>query len=323
MSSGRNLTCLIHFSGQSGHSETAESGDMLGTANVQSSSHPVSRDNTDRLKICSFESRRGEEMASLIERMGALATIAPSMREIPLGENPEAFRFGERLLNHEFRLMVFLTGVGARALLEVLETRFPREEILAAWDRCVTIVRGPKPHAVLREWGVHVDARAPEPNTWRELLSTLDDWGALQSVSMAVQEYGQPNELLYEELQQRGAMVTRVPVYRWALPEDLNPLEHAIRTCVQGEFDALLWTSAQQVHHVLEVADRMGLKTPFLQAANRCVIGSIGPTATETLIEQGLAPDLEPEHPKMGPLVKLVCEAGLPIVARKQLISKV
>lgn len=276
---------------------------------------------TARLKICSFESRRGEEMASLIERMGGLPTIAPSMREIPLGENPEAFRFGERLLNHEFRMMIFLTGVGARALLEVLESRFPRHDILLAWDRCVTIVRGPKPHAVLREWGVHVDARAPEPNTWRELLTTLDAWGSLNAVSVAVQEYGQPNELLYDELRNRAALVTRVPVYRWALPEDLNPLEQAIRRCVHGEFDALLWTSAQQVHHVLEVAEKLSMKSQFLEAANRCVIGSIGPTATETLLEQGLAPDLEPEHPKMGPLVKLVCEAGLPIVARKQLIS--
>lgn len=294
--------------------KNSDEGMAMGT-DAESESGALSE---EKLRICSFESRRSEEMASLIERMGGVPTIAPSMREIPLSDNLQAFTFGEKLLAGDYRLMIFLTGVGAKSLLEVLESKFERAKLLQAWDACVTIVRGPKPHAVLREWGVHVDARAPEPNTWRELIETIDAWGEVRGVSIAVQEYGQPNESLYAALEERGAIVTRVPVYRWALPENIEPLKAAVHQCIAGQFDVLLWTSAQQIHHVLSVAESLGKREEFLRSAKKCVIGSIGPTATETLIEAGLPPDLEPEHPKMGPLVKLVCEAGSAIVALKR-----
>jgi len=48
------------------------------------------------LRVCSFESRKGAEMRALIERQGGIVTIAPSMREVPLTENPAAFTFAER-----------------------------------------------------------------------------------------------------------------------------------------------------------------------------------------------------------------------------------
>mgnify|MGYP003343850075 CR=1 FL=1 len=40
--------------------------------------------------FCSFESRRSEEMCSLLERQGARAIAAPSMREVPIENNPQA-----------------------------------------------------------------------------------------------------------------------------------------------------------------------------------------------------------------------------------------
>ena len=73
------------------------------------------------LRVCSFESRRGAEMKSLIERHGAIATIAPSMREIPLTDNPAVFQFAEQLLAGGIGIVVFMTGVGATSLLESLE----------------------------------------------------------------------------------------------------------------------------------------------------------------------------------------------------------
>ncbi len=136
--------------------------------------------------------------------------------------------------------------------------------------------------------------------------------------TVAVQEYGKPSAELYEELRQRGATVLTVPVYRWELPEDLEPLRNAIRSTVSGEFDAILFTSAQQAHHVLQVADSLGLRAAWLRAATGCLIGSIGPTATETLVELGLDPDVEPEHPKMGPLVATVFARAEEVLSRKR-----
>jgi uroporphyrinogen-III synthase len=260
-------------------------------------------------RVCSFESRRAEEIRSLLERSGLQATVAPSMRELPISENPAAFQFAEDLLASRLDVVVFLTGVGARALFEAIETRFDRAQFLDALQRCTIVVRGPKPVVVLKDWGVRIDHRAPEPNTWRELLATLDAAVPLSGQRVAVQEYGVPNLELYRQLEARGATVTSVPVYKWAFPDDVEPLRAAIQQTLRGEFDALMFTSAQQLHNVVELAEREGCREEWLAAARRCVIASIGPTATETIQGYDLPVHLEPSHPKMGTLVRELAAA--------------
>ena len=271
------------------------------------------------LRVCSFESRKQDEMRSLIERNGGVATIAASMREVPLENNVAVFEFLDRVLAGEIDVVIFMTGVGARALLEVVETKLNRATFFDSLQRCCLIVRGPKPTAVLREWGVRIDHRAPEPNTWRELLSVIDAGLSfpksaptssdaspqpLLGRTMAIQEYGLPSAELYSALTTRGVTLLPVPVYRWELPTDTAPLEAAIRATVAGEFDVLLFTSAQQIRNVLEVAERLNVRESFLAATQRCRIGSIGPTCSEALREAGLRVDLEPSHPHMGHLVR-------------------
>lgn len=255
------------------------------------------------VRVCSFESRKQAEMRSLIERNDGVATLAASMRELPVEENPSAWEFARRLIGHEFDVVVFLTGVGARGLLEAVEPKFGREPFLTALKETCVIVRGPKPAAVLREWQVPFAFQVPEPNTWRELLDLLDAQVPVAGKRIAIQEYGLPSDRLYEALRARGANVEAVTVYRWGLPEDIEPLRNAIRSTIAGEFDLLLFTSAQQLHNILQVAEEMGVREAWLAAANRCQVGSIGPTATETLETEGLHVDLQPSHPKMGHLV--------------------
>lgn len=275
------------------------------------------------LRVCSFESRRADDMRSLIERNGGIATVAPSMQEVPLEQNSEVFAFCERLFAGTVDVVVFMTGVGARTLLETVETQYGRDRFLAALENCVIIARGPKPTSVLREWGVRIDRRAPEPSTWHELLTAIDGNDSTRPLDLAgkvvaVQEYGQSNDAFYRELQHRGAEILPVPVYRWALPDDVAPLQAAVRATVDGQFDVLLLTSANQLNNVLNVAESLGLKDAWLRAARNCVIASIGPTASETMESCGLSVDLEPSHPKMGHLVREALEAGPSLLAQKR-----
>jgi len=258
-------------------------------------------------------------MASLIRRQGGEPTIAPSMREAPLEKHEPVFDFWKRMTAGEINLVILMTGVGTQAMFDVLTTGISREDVIAEMNRHPICIRGPKPAVVLRNWGIRIDHRAPEPNTWREVVTVLEaDAVPLAGKTVAVQEYGKPSVELYETLRERGATVITIPVYRWELPADLEPLKDAIRKCVAGEFDVLLFTSAQQAHHVLQVAEELGLRDQWLAAANRCVLGSIGPTATETLVELGLKPDIEPEHPKMGPLVSEVMAKAESQLANKR-----
>jgi len=279
---------------------------------------PASGGRLAGLRLCSFESRKQAEMQSLIERLGGHAVVAPSMREIPLEQNAAALTFGDRLRTGGVDVMVFLTGVGARALAEVLALQMTLPQLVDALRDCVVVVRGPKPAVVMREWGVRIDVQVPEPNTWRELLDAIARHGSVAGRVVAVQEYGIPNPDLYQGLQELGAQVVPVPVYRWELPEDTQPLRKAIRGIVAGDYDVLLFTSAQQWRHVEQVAREEVGDEAFLAAARKCVIASIGPTASETLLAAGLPPDIEPAHPKMGHLVVAVAEQARGLVAEKR-----
>lgn len=284
-------------------------------------SEKAPRKGFDGLRVVALESRRAEEMESLIRSFGGDPVIAPSLREIPLEENPEALAFGEKLLAGEFDAVIFLTGVGTRALVQTLESRFSQDEIVGALSRLTTIARGPKPVKALRELGVPVTITVPEPNTWREVLETLETEPRgfdLNGARVAVQEYGVTNEALLEGLRKRGAEVTRVPVYRWALPEDIGPLKSAIDELITGKSRVVLFTSATQVVHLFQVAAEAGQQDALLAGLGRGVVCSIGPTCSEMMDSYGLATDVLPEHPRMGQLVREAAERSAEVLAAKQ-----
>lgn len=274
------------------------------------------------LRVVSFESRRSAEMAGLIGRHGGEAIAAPSMREVPLEDNGPALAFGAALLAGEVDMLVLLTGVGTRMLVKTLASRYPQEKIIAALGRIPLAARGPKPIAALRELGLTAEIIVPEPNTWQDLLKALDKHGSVQGKRVAVQEYGQPNPELLDGLAQRGAVVTSVQVYQWALPEDLVPLRQAVARIISGEVETALFTSATQATHLFKTAEQDGHAEQLREAFKRVVIGSIGPIATEGLLAHGLQPDYEPDSPHMANLVKEVARRSAYLLDRKRTAAR-
>lgn len=276
------------------------------------------------LRVLALESRRAAELAKLISTYGGEAIVAPAMREVPLDSNAQALSFTEALLAGKCDIVIFLTGVGTRAVLSVVETKYRREDFIAALQRVKVVPRGPKPIAVLRELGVTPSLTVPEPNTWRELLQTLDEATnsspdfRLRGARIALQEYGVPNHELIDGLAERGAVVTRVPVYQWALPEDVAPLQSAIKELAAGKIDAVLFTTGIQVAHLFQVAAEMKLEDAMRRGLRRAIVASIGPTTSEELQRKGIRPDLESSHPKMGFLVKEAAEQAAALLSKKR-----
>ena len=255
--------------------------------------------------VCTFESRRSSEMQSLISRHGGEGFTVPTMQEVPLDDNREVLEFADRLDAGEIDFVVFMTGVGARTVADAVTEAGRFDSFLSSLQKASIILRGPKPKVVLREWGVTEFHEVKEPNTWRELLELIDEAPVdVSGRTVAVQEYGIPNNELYTALEQRGATVVRVPVYRWKLPDDIEPIKVGIQRAIAGDFAALMFTSANQIRNVLQVAGEIGLREPFLEAARRTLGASVGPTCTETLVGEGLQVNFEASPPKMGPLVR-------------------
>jgi uroporphyrinogen-III synthase len=269
----------------------------------------------DGLRVLSLESRRSAEIEKLIRARGGQPFVAPSMREVPLENNTEAFLFATRLLAGEFDMVILLTGVGARLLKQILETRYPPGAFVDALRKLAVVVRGSKPAAVVREWNVPVAVSVPEPNTWREILTATE---TRPERNIAVQEFGRTSMELLQGLRSRGAQVTTVPVYQWDLPEDTGPLREAVRGLAASQFDVVLFTTSVQAVHLLRIAIEEGAEDQIRTALQRMVVASVGPSTSETLRDHNLPVDFEPSHPKMGFLVNEISQHAREILQSKQ-----
>ncbi len=272
----------------------------------------------DKLRVAAFESRRAEETARMIERFGGRALVSPSMREAPVESDRAVVDFANRLITGQIDAVILLTGVGTREMLARVERRVDRQRFLNALCDVKTLLRGPKPLAVFKELGITPTAVAPEPNTWREVLATIDAKLPVANQTVAVQEYGLPNVSLTAGLEARGAAVESFKVYRWDLPEDTGPLRANIERLAAGDIDVALFTSAQQAVHLLKVASEMECEAAVREGLARTVVASVGPTTSEMLRELELPVDFEPSHPKLGHLVAEAAASVHELLARKR-----
>ena len=268
------------------------------------------------LVVVFFEARHEKTMGDLIRVQGGTPLAAPALKEVPLENNPAAFSFAEKLFKNEIDVLILLTGVGTRALVSVLETRYEKEKILDAFRKIKIIPRGPKPIRVLNEFKVPFAVTVPEPNTWKELIASIQDWD-LKGKSVAVQEYGVSNPELLEALEKMGAQILRVPVYRWALPDDTTPLKNAIQKIISNHVDVVIFTTAVQVNHLFQVAEQMGVGAQLIVPLRKIAVASVGPDCSQAIREKGVQVDIEPESPKMGPLVVAVAQKAKEILKHK------
>src|SRR5215510_10805035 len=178
-------------------------------------------------RVALLEARMSGELSSMVERMGGVPFSAPAVRETPLEQPAETARFVDALCGGRFDVVVFMTGVGATALLRESEKLGRLDATLGALRQSVTVCRGPKPVAVLRRHDVQVNATAAEPHTTTELLESLDGLGA-RGKRIALVHYGERNETAADGLRQRGASVDEICLYEWRLPDDTTPIERLV-----------------------------------------------------------------------------------------------
>jgi uroporphyrinogen-III synthase len=280
----------------------------------------MSAANFEGLRVLSLESRRSVEVAKLIRTYGGEPLTAPAMREIPLDSNQPIVEFTEALLRGAFDLVIFTTGVGVRTLVKTVSEHYDREEFLTALRSVKIAARGPKSSSALRELDIPITVVAPEPFTWRSLMSALETklGSSLQGMDIAVQEYGTSNPELLTALAEKSVSITRLLVYQWALPEDVQPLREAALALAHGHVDVVLFMNAGQVAHLFLMADRMGYTEALYEGFRSTVIGSIGPSTTEGLSLYGLAPDYEPTQSKMGFLIKEISQNASALLEQKR-----
>lgn len=265
----------------------------------------------NNLTVLTFESRMADTTVKLLQRQGARTLSAPSMQEVPLENHSEVFSFSEQLFAGEIDILLCMTGVGTDMLVDIMKTRYDWKKIRQSLSDILVVSRGPKPAKVLRKLDIPIDIKVPEPNTWKELLEALDSHEKtfdLHDKKVAIQEYGETNQDLNKELIKRGAELVQTPIYRWALPDDLEPLKEGIRAIVNGNTDAVLFTSKTQADHVMQVADMMGSQEELKEALRNVFVASIGPVCSGGLKSHGIHIDFEPSRPKLAVFIREIAD---------------
>jgi uroporphyrinogen-III synthase len=258
--------------------------------------------------VAILETRTGAHLGELIARRGGIPVLAPALEEVPDVDNQAVASLLAQWRIDPFKIVIFQTGVGTRALFQATDAAGLTGELLQHLSTSVVVVRGPKPVGELNAREVRIDIRAATPFTTEMVLAALSDM-PMQAARVLVQRYGATNPLLREALEKRGASVEEIATYRWALPADTRPLEQLLGSLARSSIDAVVFTSAVQIHNLYAVAEKMGRASELAGQLNRLVIASIGPVCSRALREHGVTPSFEADPPKLGPLVAGLDEA--------------
>lgn len=258
--------------------------------------------------------RRAEELATMLERRGAAVQHGPALRIVALADDEGLERRTRELVAAPPDITVATTGIGYRGWIEAADGWGLGEGLLAALGRSEMLARGPKARGAIRASGL-VDAWSPESESTAEVLEHLLERG-VRGLRIAVQLHGEPLPDVVEALELAGAEVVTVPVYRWAPPLDLGPLDRLIDATLAGGIDVLSFTSAPAAAGILARAEERGLRTDLLAALRGPVPAlCVGPV-TAAPLEALDVPTVQPQRSRLGAMVR-TCESAVPARARR------
>jgi uroporphyrinogen-III synthase len=258
--------------------------------------------------VAILETRTGAHLGELIARRGGVPMLAPALEEVPDVDSRAVASLLEGWPVNPFKVVIFQTGVGTRALFQATDAAGSTEELLRHLKSSVVVVRGPKPVGELSARAVRIDIRAATPFTSESVAAALSEI-PLQGARVLVQRYGAANQILREALEGRGAGVEEIATYRWAVPADTRPLDGLLLALGGSGVDAVVFTSAVQIYNLYAVARRTGRDSQLAEQLNRVIVASIGPVCSKALREHGITPSFEASPPKLGPLVAALDEA--------------
>jgi uroporphyrinogen-III synthase len=242
--------------------------------------------------------RKATEQARMVADLGGVPIVGPTMHTIPLGDDPVLGSSLRDVVANPPEVVVIVTGIGVRGLFRAAEELGLGTELARAFRGARRYARGPKAKAALRDLGFATEWTPPS-ETSAELLARLVT-EARPGSRVMVQAHGQPMPEFGAALTPLGVEVVEVPVYRWHPPLDPEPGRDLVRRLVEGDLDAMSFTSAPSVRGLFSLAEPLGLVGSVREELERCVVAAVGEVTAEELRDAGVEPDLVPSRPRMG-----------------------
>lgn len=260
----------------------------------------MSRTDLRGLRVAITGERRAEEQAALVRALGGVPVVCPTVQVHWDADTAAAQRWLDTLLAGVDDA-VFLTGMGADRLLTHAHNTRRLDDAVAALRAARVVVRGSKARPVLRRQGVEVDL-APQPPTSEGLLEALAADG-LHGRRALVQLAGPEPSPLVEGLRRAGAEVVAVSIYDYPADAAAGSAHPLVAAILEGSVDAVTFTSAPAVDGLVAAARRAGAWPEVRERLGSLVVASVGPVTGAALAAQGIAVQVQPEEPRMGPMM--------------------
>lgn len=251
--------------------------------------------------------RRKRELASALERRGAIVKHAPALSTIPHLDDGRLIDDTRALIAAPPDIVVATTGIGFRGWIEAADAAGLAEDLIDAMRDARLIARGPKARGAIQQAGLEADWVA-ESETAAELRDYLLAEG-VDGLRVAVQHHGNGSDGLDEAFAAAGADVQSLLVYGWGAP--LQPESHLewIDRAAEGGVDAVLFTSAPGAESWIETARERGALAGVAAraAAGALVIAAVGPVTAAPLERVGLTVRY-PDRWRLGALVRMLVQ---------------
>ena len=252
-------------------------------------------------------SRRGDELATLLERRGATVEVAPALAITPCPDDGALRAVTARCIERPPDLLIATTGTGVSGWLEAAAEWGRRQDLVSALRRAEIFARGPRSVAALRSLGLR--------ETWASDSEDMDDVVShlrgrrLHGQRIIVQEHGSSSPGLTAALRAQGGHVSTATVHRFTAVTDREPLDRLVTLAADRELDALTFTSAPAARVLLEVAADTGRHGDFVNALRRDVVTAcIGPVTGEAFDAWGI-PTVRPRRARLAELVTVLEDA--------------
>jgi uroporphyrinogen-III synthase len=251
--------------------------------------------------------RRWEEQAELLRRRDATVLHGATIRTLPMGPADQLRAVTEQLILDPPDLVIANTGIGIRAWFAAADSWGIGEALLGAIGSARIFARGPKASAAIHQMGLDVEAKA-QTERMEEVIELAVAAG-VNGQLVAFQRHGDDSPSAVTALRDAGAKVIEVPVYRWILPDDLEPAQRLIEATLDGRLQAVTFTSAPAVRNLFLIAQDMGREDALRAAFGAQVVAvAVGPVCAAAAEEHGIRKAVVPEKFRIGPMIRTLTE---------------
>ena len=249
--------------------------------------------------------RRADEQIEMLVRRGARVQHGPSIRTQPLGPESGLRAATRDLVERPPDVLVANTGIGIRSWFGSAYSWGIGEELVLSLDKTRILARGPKAAGAVLSEGLDVGWRAPS-ETMAEVVDHVLAHGPERACRVAFQLDGGGALRAMERLTEAGADVVQLPIYRWTMPEKAHAAQRLVRAVLDGEVDAVTFTSAPALTNLVELAgpDADMLVARFNGGRPSVTAVCVGPVTASAAAAVGIDGAVVPAVARLGAMVR-------------------